>query len=169
MFAVLHNRYHPHAHPLSETQVNGGAAGLLIVEDNTDLEGDIPQWASNEILLQILRLDGGNKMLTNGRSYEIFNLVANQWYRLRVSTVDPMGVSQELRFTPGCEVHKVASDGVWHSMVPFSSPPENAHRMTGKIDCIGSKTHQLDISSDSLLHELLGDRFIERRFCAALQ
>lgn len=70
-------------------------------------------------------------MLSNGRSYEIFHVVANRWYRLRVSAVDPLGASQELRFTPGCEVHRVASDGVWHSVVPFSSSTANKYQMTG--------------------------------------
>lgn len=93
---------------------------------------DIPDWASNELLLQISRLDSGNKMLSNGRYYEIFNVMADKWYRLRVSTVDPLGVSHELKFTQGCDVHKVASDGVWHSVVPFpDEPPRNRFMMTG--------------------------------------
>merc|ERR1712238_216300 len=113
--------YHPHAHSLSEVQVNGGAIGLLIVEDNVNTNNNIPSWASNELLLQILRLDDGNKMLSNGRSYEIFNIMHGKWYRLRISTVDPLGAAQELRFTAGCEVHKVASDGIWHSVVPLDA------------------------------------------------
>jgi len=128
---IIFYRYHPHAHSFSEAQVNGGATGLLIVEDNTNNNDDIPSWASNELLLQILRLDDGSKMLSNGRSYEIFNLNADTWYRLRVSTVDPLGVSQEFRFTPGCEVYKVASDGIWHSVVPFDGPSTNTFQMTG--------------------------------------
>eukprot|EP00978_Attheya_sp_CCMP212_P041230 scaffold233630_cov46-Attheya_sp.AAC.1 len=43
---------------------------------------------------------------------------AKKWYRLRLSTVDPLAVPLELRFTPGCKVHKVASDGIWHSLIP---------------------------------------------------
>jgi len=126
--------YHPHAHSRSEIQVNGGAIGLLIVEDNVDNNNDIPSWASNELLLQILRLDDGNKMLSNGRSYEIFTLTKGKWYRLRISTVDPLGVAQELRFTAGCDVHRVASDGIWHSVVPFDDEPpvtNYSFQMTG--------------------------------------
>lgn len=110
--------------------MNGGATGLLIVEDNVNNNNDIPSWASSELLLQILRLDDGNKMLSNGRSYEIFNIMNGKWYRLRISTVDPLGVAQELRFTAGCEVHKVASDGIWHSVVPFDETSESVNKNT---------------------------------------
>ena len=70
-------------------------------------------------------------MLSNGRSYEIFNIMHGKWYRLRISTVDLLGAAQELRFTAGCEVHKVASDGIWHSVVPFDGLSANSFQMTG--------------------------------------
>jgi len=109
--------YHSHIHEGSLEQVNGGAYGLLIIEDNKYLNDDIPDWAANELLLQL----GSNMeehVMANGYPYEIFQIEANQWYRLRVSTVDPMAVPRDLTFTDACEVHKVASDGVWHSTVP---------------------------------------------------
>jgi len=120
--------YHPHAHSYSERQINGGATGLLIVEDNNKNDPNIPSWTSNELLLQILRLDeNGQIMVSNGRSYEIFNLIVGKWYRLRVSTVDPLGVANDLQFAKGgvCEIHKVASDGIWHSVVPFDDDDDN--------------------------------------------
>ena len=47
--------YHSHMHLNSESQVGGGAIGLLIVEDNLDLDSDVPLWASYERVLQIFR------------------------------------------------------------------------------------------------------------------
>ena len=60
--------YHPHAQVYSERQMNGGAAGLLIVEDNNNLNNAdivggndvisiLPDWTKNELLLQIMRLE----------------------------------------------------------------------------------------------------------------
>eukprot|EP00978_Attheya_sp_CCMP212_P009045 scaffold21315_cov48-Attheya_sp.AAC.6 len=106
--------YHPHLHYFSEKQVTGGAVGLLIVEDT--VEDALPEWTSSELLLQILRVHG--KVFGNGKHYEVFNVEAKKWYRLRLSTVDPLAVPLDLRFTPGCIVHKVASDGIWHSRIP---------------------------------------------------
>eukprot|EP00978_Attheya_sp_CCMP212_P025091 scaffold80075_cov44-Attheya_sp.AAC.1 len=89
--------YHPHLHYFSEKQVTGGAVGLLIVDDK--FEDALPKWTSNELLLQILRVNGN--VFGNGKHYEVFNMEAKKWYRLRLSTVDPLAVPLELRFTPG--------------------------------------------------------------------
>jgi len=124
--------YHPHFHGNSEEQVAGGAHGLLIVEEDTITNSDVPDWAFNELLLMISRtLDGGGGVFGgNGKPFDIFNIAANQWYRLRVSVVDVDGVPLELRFTGGtCEVHRVASDGVWHSNVP--GPASDQYELTG--------------------------------------
>eukprot|EP00978_Attheya_sp_CCMP212_P007617 scaffold17661_cov48-Attheya_sp.AAC.1 len=94
--------------------MTGGAVGLLIVDDK--VEDALPKWTSNELLLQILRVHGN--VFGNGKHYEVFNVEAKKWYRLRMSTVDPLAVPLELRFTPGCKMHKVASDGIWHSRIP---------------------------------------------------
>jgi len=85
-----------------------------------------------------VRLDGGESMLSNGRSYEIFNVIPGKWYRLRVSTVDPLGVSQQLKFTEGCDIHKVATDGVWHSVVPFDDDDLNEKARNGIYPMTGS-------------------------------
>ena len=120
--------YHPHPHGRSEEQVVGGAFGMLIVEDNQgEIESGIPDWASNELLLQIAYIDGA--VWGNGKHYEVINVSANQWYRLRVSVVDPLGAPLNLRFTNGCTVHKVSSDGVWHSSVP--GPSADRFELTG--------------------------------------
>ena len=86
---------------------------LLLKIMSIHTKNDIPSWASNEL------------------SYEIFNIMHGKWYRLRISTVDPLGAAQELRFTAGCEGHKVPSNGIWHSVVPFDGPSSNSFEMTG--------------------------------------
>ena len=45
--------YHAHHHGHTEEQVLGGAFGMLIVEDNLDLNPDTPIWVINERILQI--------------------------------------------------------------------------------------------------------------------
>ena len=112
---------------------------MLIIEDSDENSGNnIPSWITNELLLQVVRLDGGESMLSNGRSNEIFNVIPGKWYRLRVSTVDPLGVSQELKFTDGCDVHKVASDGVWHTVVPFDDDDLDEKARNGIYPMSGS-------------------------------
>jgi len=113
--------YHSHHHGTTEAQVDGGAFGLLIVEESTSQ--NIPEWTFNEILLQISITLG--HILANGNAYQVFNINADQWYRLRISLVDPSGVTSNLLFlsleplfATGCKVHKVASDGIWHKNVP---------------------------------------------------
>lgn len=50
----------------------------------------------------------------------MINFEADKWYRLRVSVAEPTATPDNLKFGSGCTVHKVASDGVWHS-APFST------------------------------------------------
>jgi len=122
--------YHSHHHEASLAQVGGGAYGLLIVDDKKQGVGNNspPDWAFNELLLQV-SADNSAKVMANGAHYEIFSIQANQWYRLRVSIVDPIAIPRELVFTQGCQVHRVASDGIWHSMIPGEQ--SNTYEMTG--------------------------------------
>ena len=109
--------YHAHHHGNTEKQVRGGAFGMLVVEENELLNQDIPDWARNDVVLQISRMKG--HFFGNGHPYEVFRFQANRWYRLRVSIVDPVGAPNSLVFVGGqCVVHRVASDGIWHSTIP---------------------------------------------------
>ena len=148
--------YHPHFHGHSVEQVTGGAFGMLIIEDNAAFEG-IPEWAKNELLLQISKIDGN--VLGNGNVEEQIPVLSQQWYRLRVSVVDPLGVPNELVFQEGCTVHKVANDGVWRSKVPGLET--RIFQLTGSsradfaVHCSGSGSTIGIVYADVLVAELI--------------
>ena len=121
--------YHAHHHGLSEKQVGGGAFGMLIVEDNTNLDPVLPSWAENEHLLQVVSTPDG--LIGNGRKDDIIAIDASQWYRLRVSFVSVAAVPLNFTFDDegNCDVHKVATDGVWRSAVP--GPTGSVFELTG--------------------------------------
>jgi FtsP/CotA-like multicopper oxidase with cupredoxin domain len=122
------NWYHPHHHPLVEEQVNGGAFGLIIVDDNRSLNPNVPQWAQYERVLQIFR-SNQDRFLANGQnSYEV-GVERNRWFRLRVSVVDPRGGTGRFTIGSGCEYMKVAHDGIWSSTVP--QPARASHLLAG--------------------------------------
>ena len=123
--------YHAHHHGHTEEQVVGGAFGMLIVEDNLALNPDVPKWAANERLLLVHRAggEGTGEVYGNGSPNEVMRMDAGQWYRLRVAIVDAMGEPDYLSFGAGCEVRKVASDGVWRSTVP--GPRATRYLLTG--------------------------------------
>lgn len=119
--------YHAHKHGFTEPQVNGGAYGMLIVEDNKIINPDTPEWATNEILLMVARING--EIYGNGNQDEIIRMDANQWYRLRVGVVDVLAEPDWLTFGSGCEIHQVAADGIWRSKVP--GPAKSKFYLTG--------------------------------------
>ena len=124
--------YHAHHHGRAEVQVSGGAFGMLIVEDNPRINPDVPTWAQYERLLQIFaRLSDGSMIVNgvreHGRKYFLEPVERDRWFRLRVSVVDPLGLSADFRID-GCHVRKVAHDGIWSSTVP--QPERIRHRMS---------------------------------------
>ena len=123
--------YHAHLHGLSETQVGGGAFGMLIVEENSNLDPVVPTWAKNERLLQISVAVYTDEMYANGRKNEVIDIAAKQWYRLRVSLVNANALSYNFTFADRgmCEIHKVATDGIWRSQVP--GPKSSVWELTG--------------------------------------
>mmetsp|Transcript_8460 Transcript_8460/g.12966 ORF Transcript_8460/g.12966 Transcript_8460/m.12966 type:complete len:644 (-) Transcript_8460:468-2399(-) len=126
--------YHSHYHGLSLQQVSGGGFGMLIVQDNLQLNLHIPKWMTHptsEVLLQISYHDYDASVYGNGNYQEILELLPDQWYRLRISIVNPNAISQELVFHQSsssstvvedvvleCDVYQVASDGIWSSKIP---------------------------------------------------
>jgi len=128
--------YHAHHHGHSQEQVEGGAFGLLIVEDNLELNPDTPEWASNERILQIYYSDKEYKIWGNRKTNEAIDIDASQWYRLRVSTVDSDALPRNLTFHDDrayCMIHRVANDGIWRSSVP--GPSSNVFEMSAFLLC----------------------------------
>ena len=136
--------YHAHHHGTTEEQVQGGAYGMLIVEDNTNLNPNIPDWARNELLLQAVETFDG--IIGNGKpigEIEILSIQPNIWYRLRLSMVSSYAAPTNITFLDGvnnnsddgnysnvvCDIHKVANDGVWRSSIP--GPKATRYELTG--------------------------------------
>ena len=134
------NWYHSHLHEETNEQVDGGAFGMLIIED--DPSTIYPwAWPDNEILLLISNTD---KVRGNGNLNEVIDIAGDHWYRLRVSAVVPGGRASDLSFDGGnCQVYKVASDGVWHS-ASFNTFSGSTFELTGSsradfaIKCVSS-------------------------------
>jgi len=118
--------YHPHLHHSTNMQVAGGAFGMLIVDDNLELDG-IPAYLKDEKLLQISKI--GHVVKGNQHKNEVVNMTGNKWYRLRISMVDTKALAAKISFGSHCEVRKVANDGVWLSTVP--AEPDNILYLTG--------------------------------------
>ena len=118
--------YHSHMHRISERQVGGGAFGLIIIEDNPRINPDLPLWASYERVIQIFRNE--NKYLANGETSYDVTVERNRWFRLRVSVIDLDGLISHISID-GCQFMKVATDGIWASVVP--QPPRRSYPLTG--------------------------------------
>ena len=135
------NWYHPHLHGMTNVQTGGGAFGMLIIED--DPNENTLTLPDNEKLLQISALT--KSVLGNGNTDEVLEFENGRWYRLRVSVVTPTAKPKALTFDGGCEVYKVASDGVWHTK-NFNEYPGPTFSVTGAsradfaIKCTGTGT-----------------------------
>ena len=131
--------YHAHHHGSTEQQVQGGAYGMLIVEDNKVLNPDTPAWAQNELLLQVVEtfdgIVGNGKAIHLGDDVEMLPIKSNIWYRLRLSMVSTYATPTNITFVDDastnviCDIHKVASDGVWRSSIP--GPKAARFELTG--------------------------------------
>lgn len=147
--------YHAHLHGLSEKQVGGGAFGMLIVEDSRLIHPALPSWTRNERLLQVSVSAHTDEMVANGRKSEVIDIAVNQWYRLRVSIVNANAIPYNFTFEDSrakCDIHKVASDGIWHSVVP--GPSSSSWELTGasRADfAIRCNVSQASVSTTSLL------------------
>ncbi len=130
--------YHPHQHRLTNEQISGGAFGLLIVDEPNPAatlgveDAGVLAWldASRELLLVASKVSGVRR--GNGEANLRLNLVAGEWYRLRILAVDPLALPASLTIgsSSSCEVRAAAYDGVWRSSVPHPTST-NAYTVTG--------------------------------------
>jgi FtsP/CotA-like multicopper oxidase with cupredoxin domain len=100
------------------------------VEDNTFTDPDLPSWAANERLLQV-SVSSVKGTVGNGKTNEVIDIDADQWYRLRVSIVAAYAEPKNFTFDDSgdCNVTKVASDGIWRSSIP--RPSASVYELTG--------------------------------------
>lgn len=163
--------YYLHAHYGISTkkQVVGGAYAMVIIEENDKLLSNIDsdqlyqqnlqsirQWVNQDLLLIILKdseekaLDkssGSSRRTTylaNGKHHEKLELIHNEWYRLRLLTIDPFGQRNPITFPDSCDVHVVAYDGVWRIGGPSLKVQRKFHLTgSGRVDlaikCISSR------------------------------
>lgn len=62
---------------------------------------------------------------------KVMRLESDRWYRLRVAVVIPSAMPSDLTFVGGsCTVHRVASDGVWHT-AEFVAYSDSSFELTG--------------------------------------
>jgi FtsP/CotA-like multicopper oxidase with cupredoxin domain len=156
--------YHSHIHGMTARHVEGGALGMLIVEDDlADLPNDeaVQTFAMNPLyeLNLIAVVLSRSTVYANGRlTPEIFDeLLPGEWYRLRLVAAEPAAKLLDV-VVVGCQAHAVAYDGVWRSQVPGPSAPfqlTGASRMDLAIQCFGSGS--MEIESNTVAHfEVLG-------------
>jgi len=137
-------------HELTEPQVMGGAFGLLIVEeapeilDNVDDATDaanIQAWMDNELLLATYKVEDLDAYLANGEEESVvFEMIENEWYRLRILHIQSKAERVGITFPDECEAHVVAWDGVWRFDGPDTEPsrqiePTGAGRTDVAIRC----------------------------------
>ena len=142
---------HSHNHGATKQQVTGGAFSLLTIEETDDIldnvedandRENIQKWMDNELFLATY--EAGDSYAVNGRDSVVLNLVDNEWYRLRMLTVQASGKRVPVSFPDECEVHLAASDGVWSFETPNTEiqrdlSPTGSGRTDLAIRCVAGE------------------------------
>jgi hypothetical protein len=98
--------------------VDGGAFGMLIIDpasNNTD-NSPVAQWLTNE--RKLLLSDSVAGLRANGKSSEVVEMKADEWYYFRIGSADGAARNRLVLIGEGCEARAVAYDGVWRTTVP---------------------------------------------------
>ena len=123
--------YHSHFTGQSLQQTEGGAFGMIVVEENPQAhpvgtnDPQVLDFLTNNEKILVLDDTKNRQWVANGlNGRESFELVKNQWYRMRIMvvSVNPHSSGGILTFgnagdTP-CTVHAVAHDGILRRRVP---------------------------------------------------
>lgn len=119
--------YHAHWHHNSEKHVGGGAFGMLIVEDGSNVgdgvDAGVDAFLKNEkIFIASNHEDVWGSFIVNGveEGIEAYNFRTDEWYRLRILTVnlDDHSSSRTVSFGEECETYAIAHDGIFRFEVP---------------------------------------------------
>ncbi len=134
--------YHTHHHGSSSVQTNGGAEGILVIEENEYVsEADIPDVIANmpEVFINLLQFDPDKlkiskaitqdilfdttiediTYLVNGCNQMDVTLIANEWTRFRMLHVGYLW-NAVVNIPEPCEGQLLATDGVYLGTVPRS-------------------------------------------------
>mmetsp|Transcript_7797 Transcript_7797/g.11518 ORF Transcript_7797/g.11518 Transcript_7797/m.11518 type:complete len:605 (+) Transcript_7797:150-1964(+) len=119
--------YHAHWHHHSEQFVGGGAFGMLIVEDGsnvgTGVDAGVEAFLKNEkIFIASNHEDIYGPFIVNGveGDLESYDFNSDEWYRLRILTVNlnPNTSSRTISFGDECQAYAIAHDGIFRFEVP---------------------------------------------------
>eukprot|EP00521_Asterionellopsis_glacialis_P009228 CAMPEP_0195288322 /NCGR_PEP_ID=MMETSP0707-20130614/5027_1 /TAXON_ID=33640 /ORGANISM="Asterionellopsis glacialis, Strain CCMP134" /LENGTH=665 /DNA_ID=CAMNT_0040348185 /DNA_START=71 /DNA_END=2068 /DNA_ORIENTATION=- len=139
--------YHSHHHGSVNTQVSGGAYGMLIINDGNDVgtdDEDVLSFLQNERQLIIhgtAKSDYSANGVTTG--VEIYAFNKDEWYRLRtlMVTIDDHRVGGDIEFPKTCIVHSVAHDGIFRFQVPNAEPKLHYYMTTSSRLDVAIKCH----------------------------
>ncbi len=135
--------YHAHVHGLTRSQVAGGAFGLIVVEEQPRAEvfaRDSPAldaaWRllsdrRRELLLLAAYDTAARRWADAAGPNRTLALRRGAWYRLRLMTVNVLGVASPLLLDPACEWARLANDGVFLFRVPTPLAPVAPLELTG--------------------------------------
>jgi len=144
---------HSHMHELTQKQTAGGAFSMFIVEDNENIldnvkskkdQENIQKWLDNEILLIAAKIGdsytGFGSTTPSASSTSTFDMTSDEWYRLRLLTVQQNGKRLPVNFPKECDIHHAASDGVFNFETPELESrheffPTGASRMDLAVKC----------------------------------
>lgn len=149
-------------------QVTGGAFAMLIVEEdksalleNVSKQNDrrnIVAWLDNNELL-LAAYKAGSAFTSNGNTDNVTSLdmIAGEWYRLRLLTIDddggrvPVSITSE---STECDVHVVAWDGVWrfggpNTDIERSIQPTGSGRTDLAVRCSTSGQYNITAGDNS--------------------
>mmetsp|Transcript_24556 Transcript_24556/g.49829 ORF Transcript_24556/g.49829 Transcript_24556/m.49829 type:complete len:546 (+) Transcript_24556:142-1779(+) len=158
--------YHPHFHGSTALQAGGGAAGLLIVEDEPGaIPPEVAEMVEVPLLLTIITdkvaelqeefngvfwsTEPDDFLLVNGKVAPTLEVDVGAWYRLRIvyNSADNERITFELDQTDtGCEMHLLAKDGVYLPQAPrevVELPLYAGARADAALRCMKSGTAQL--------------------------
>jgi len=123
--------YHSHIHGNTWEQVQGGAFGMIIIDDNGHPVGtedanvlEFLRTSKHEKVLIIDDSKKSNSYTANGMESEVLEFVQNQWYRLRILTVGVDAHTSGINVVfddydaDACHIHAMAHDGIFRFEVP---------------------------------------------------
>lgn len=157
--------YHAHKHPHVAAQVGGGAFGLIRVEElpltetiagvMTDAHRGVYEFLTDRTreLFLIAGMMDDNWVNANHNASAVYELEQDVWYRMRILSVDPSALPEQMVFPEACQVHALAHDGVYRFEVPKAAasvyPLTGASRLDVAIRCNSIGDHEITMSLDN--------------------
>eukprot|EP00611_Tribonema_gayanum_P019059 TRINITY_DN3247_c0_g1_i3.p1 TRINITY_DN3247_c0_g1~~TRINITY_DN3247_c0_g1_i3.p1 ORF type:complete len:989 (-),score=246.59 TRINITY_DN3247_c0_g1_i3:610-3576(-) len=153
--------YHAHHHGSASVQAGGGAVGLIVIEDNPEFEGALPNWLDGmperHLLIEVVEpeavkgyakdMDDTVYTSTATKDHYLINKCtsitvkapAGRWTRLRMLHVGG-ALNAKMRIggsAAACAVGLVAKDGVYVSHVPRTlSTREVLFSVASRVDVV---------------------------------